>query len=286
MKDENITAVISGSLVYEFATKDGETLLSMTDNGEKMFNSLPKLNFWRAPTDNDFGSSEQYNLSNWKSAGGNIIWRYKRKIENDGTISFEYEGKLRGMEAKILMKYTVQKDGALTIDTHYQALSEELPEMMRFGMLMTLPKDINNLVWYGRGPHENYIDRNQDAFMGIWKGLVEEQAYPYYRPQETGNKTDVRWLTLKDSNNKGIMIEGSQSLSVNALNNYPEDFDPGTTKKQQHSSDILPRNEVVLCVDLFQRGLGGLDSWKSKPFDQYRFTAKEYSYSYTISIIK
>lgn len=180
--------------------------------------------------------------------------------------------------------YTVNKDGSLTTAAHYNALSDDLPEMLRFGMVMTLPKDYNDFTWYGRGPRENYVDRKHDTFMGIWSGKVEKQAFPYYRPQETGNKTDVRWLTLKNKEGKGVRIDGAQPLSVSATNNRPEDLDPGMTKKQQHWSDVLPRHEVVLCVDLFQRGVGGLQSWGAKPLDQYRFMDKEYSYSYTINV--
>lgn len=285
-KEEDRAMVRSGSLSYEFSLSDGATLTAMTYDGEKVFKHLPRMNFWRAPTDNDFGSNEQYNLRLWDAAGYNMIWKYKGEDRKENAITFHYEGKLRAIEAKVLMDYTVNADGSLTIAANYQALSDELPEMMRFGMLMSLPKEMNNLEWYGRGPWENYVDRNKDAFMGIWHGLVEEQAYPYYRPQETGNKTDVRWLTLKDHKGEGLLIEGAQPLSVSALNNYPEDLDPGTTKKQQHWSDVLPLDEVVLCVDLFQRGLGGLDSWRTRPFDQYRFTDQEYAYSYTISLIK
>lgn len=282
----NIAVVSTETFKYEFSLQDGASLISMTHNDKKVFNNLPRLNFWRAPTDNDFGSSEQYNLRIWEAAGNNVIWKFKGKTnELNNSFIFNYEAKLRGIEAKVDVVYTVNPDGSLTIDSHYKALSDELPEMMRFGMLMTLAKDMDNFAWYGRGPWENYVDRNKDAFVGIWRGLVKEQAYPYYRPQETGNKTDVRWLTLKNNNGKGILIEGSQPLSVSALNNCPEDFDPGMTKKQQHSSDIIPRDEVILCVDLFQRGLGGLDSWRTKPFDQYRFMQQEYSYSYTISLV-
>lgn len=284
-KSSDKVSVTSKDLIYEFSLKDGATLTSMTHKGEKVFKTLPRPNFWRAPTDNDFGSSEQYNLRIWDYAGYNIIWKYKGLREENGTISFTYEGKLRGVDALVNVQYTVQNDGSLTINTQYKALSDELPELMRFGMLMSLTKDKENFTWYGRGPHENYVDRKQDAFMGVWEGLVKDQAYPYYRPQETGNKTDVRWLTLTNEEGEGILIEGDQALSVSALNNYPEDFDPGTTKKQQHWSDIIPRNEVVLCVDLFQRGLAGLDSWRTKPFDNYRFRDKEYSFTYTISLI-
>lgn len=154
--------------------------------------------------------------------------------------------------------------------------------MVRFGMTMVLPKDQNTFTWYGRGPWENYADRNSDTFMGIWNSEVEKQAYPYFRPQETGNKTDVRWLTLKNKDGNGIRIEGAQPLSVSATNNRVEDLDPGMTKKQQHSSDILSRKEVVLNVDLFQRGVAGLDSWGANPLDQYRYQDKEYKYSFTI----
>lgn len=117
--------------------------------------------------------------------------------------------------------------------------------------------------------------------MRVWEGLVEEQAYTYYRPQETGNKTDVRWLTLRNEAGKGIRVDGAQPLSVSATNHRPEDLDPGMTKKQQHESDIIPRNETVLCVDLFQRGVGGLNSWGAKPLNEYRYSDKEYKYKYS-----
>lgn len=248
-------------------------------------NELPRLNFWRAPTDNDFGANDQINLRLWEVAGDKLRYQYSGSDEKDGNIAVRYECKLSAADAKVDITYTVNKDGSLTINSHYKALSDNLPEMMRFGMIMTLAKGYNDFAWYGRGPHENYVDRNADTFMSIWKSKVNEQAYTYYRPQETGNKTDVRWLTLKDAQGKGIQIEGAQPLSVSATNNRPEDLDPGRTKKQQHWSDVLPRKEVVLCVDLFQRGLAGLDSWGARPLAKYKFDNKEYSYGFTIKCV-
>jgi len=283
--DDKIT-VKSGSIEYKFASNGDKALLSMKYNGKDVFKELPRLNFWRAPTDNDFGSNEHYLLKLWDGAGHNVRYTYKGAQETNGGITVNYYAKLKGIEAGVDMAYIINRDGSMTIDAHYKALSDDLPEMMRFGMLMVLPVEYNGFEWYGRGPWENYVDRNHDTFMGIWKSTVEEQAFPYFRPQETGNKTDVRWLTLKDDNGNGFLVEGAQPLSVSALNNYPEDFDPGMTKKQQHSSDILPRKEVVLCVDLFQRGVGGVNSWRERPLDQYRFRDKEYRYSYTISLLK
>lgn len=284
-KDDKLF-VKSGSTEYEFSLKDGRSLLNAKDEGKRIFHELPRLNFWRAPTDNDFGSNEQYNLAVWNSASHNYIYKFRSQERQNGTVVVKYEAKLRGVEAKVDMIYTVNKDGSLTIDAKYQALSDELPEMMRFGMIMTLPNEMDDFTWYGRGPHENYIDRNQETFMGTWNGKVGEQAFAYYRPQETGNKTDVRWLTLKNKTGKGIEIRGNQPLSVSATNYKPEDLDPGMTKKQQHWSDVNSRWETVLCIDLFQRGVAGLDSWGAKPLDKYRFGGKEYRYSYTIKVLK
>lgn len=285
-KQEDKIIVKSGTLTYEFSAKDGRSLISFQNNGRNVMKELPRLNFWRAPVDNDFGSWEQYNLRLWDAAGHNLIYTYKGTEEKNGAVTVNYQAKLRGIEALVNLAYTVNKDGSLTVVAHYKALSDELPEMMRFGMMMILSKDRNDFTWYGRGLHENYVDRNADTFMGIWNGKVEDQAHQYIRPQETGNKTDVRWLTLKDQSGNGIRIEGAQPLSVSATNNRPEDLDPGMTKKQQHWSDILPRDEVVLNVDLFQRGVAGLNSWGAKPLDQYRFRDKEYKYAYTISVLK
>lgn len=283
-KDEKIT-ILSGDITYNFSAKDGQGLLSIKNKDQRVFRELPKLNFWRGLTDNDFGEWMQYNSRIWESAGNNVIYTYKGMQETDKGIKIDYEAKLRGIEAKVDLTYIVDKKGSLTVSADYEALSDDLPEMIRFGMIMTLPKDMDDFTWYGRGPWENYIDRNADTFMGIWNGKVKDQAFQYYRPQETGNKTDVRWLTLKREDGSGIRIKGSQPLSVSATNYKPEDLDPGMTKKQQHWSDVMPRNEVVLCVDLFQRGVAGLQSWGASPLDPYRFKDKKYSYSYTVELL-
>ncbi len=286
-KEQDQIIVTSGTIKYQFATKDTRRgLIRFESDGRPVMRELPRLNFWRGPTDNDFGANDQINLRLWEVAGDNTRYSYLGSEEKDGNIAIKYECKLSAIEAKVDLTYTVNKDGSLNIKADYKALSDNLPDMMRFGMIMTLPREYNDFAWYGRGPHENYIDRKHDSFMGVWKGKVEDQAFSYYRPQETGNKTDVRWLTLTNGQNKGVRVEGGQPLSVSATNYKPEDLDPGRTKKQQHWSDVLPRNEVVLCVDLFQRGVAGLDSWGARPLSKYSFTDKEYSYNFTISLQK
>lgn len=284
-KEQNNVKLEAANNAYEFSLKDGRTLLSVWNDGKRVFNQLPELNFWRAPTDNDFGARSQINLRAWEVAGHNPVWKFTSFDESSGKATVAYQAVLKGVDATVDMAYTVNGDGSLTVRANYKSAGHN-PEMMRFGMMMTLPKSWNNFTWYGRGPWENYVDRNQDAFMGIWKNTVDKEAHQYYRPQETGNKTDVRWLTLTKDDGSGIRIDGEQPLSVSALNLRPEDLDAGITKKQQHWSDIIPRKEVVLSVDLFQRGVAGLDSWGSIPLEKYRFTGKEYSYGYTISFVK
>lgn len=283
-KENHRYNVNAGDLRYEFWTVAGRGLTNMRYKERNILNQAPRINFWRAPTDNDFGENMQNWGRIWDAASHTAEYKFINAEEKDGKFAINYEVAFKGIQIKVDLTYVVNGDGSLTTTAHYQALSEDLPEMVRFGMLMTLPREFGDFTWYGRGPHENYVDRNGDTFMGIWNGRVEDQAFHYYRPQETGNKTDVRWLELKNHNGVTIRVEGAQPLSVSATNNLPEDLDPGKTKKQQHWSDIIPRNDVVLCVDLFQRGVGGLQSWGAKPLDQYRFMEKEYTYTYTIKV--
>ncbi|RYF25226.1 MAG: DUF4981 domain-containing protein [Flavobacteriales bacterium] len=275
----------ANGITYEFG-KDNRALTDIKGTSKELIAKMPKLNFWRAPTDNDFGSQAQYNLRLWGTASISQKVSFKSIDEKPEAVTLNYEFKPSGVDAKVDVAYTVNNDGSLTVKTHYKALSDDLPEMMRFGMNMELPKEYDKFTWYGRGPWENYVDRYQDAFMSVWNGKVGEQAFHYYRPQEAGNKTDVRWFTLTDSEGNGLQIKGVQPLSVSATNYRTEDWDPGTTKKQQHPSDIIPSDRVILNVDLFQRGVAGLDSWGAKPLDKYRFRAKEYQYAYTISVIR
>jgi beta-galactosidase len=180
------------------------------------------------------------------------------------------------------MSYTLLADGGLIVKVSYKAGRDNLPEMPRFGMQMQLPREFDNFSYYGRGPWENYSDRNTSSFIGIYSSTVAEQQFDYIRPQENGNKTDVRWLTLTDKNGNGLKIRGLQKISVKCTLNPAEDLDFGISKKNSHPSDITPRNEIFLNVDLVQRGVGGDDSWGALPHQQYRLLEKNYEYGFEI----
>ncbi len=157
-----------------------------------------------------------------------------------------------------------------------------IPELPRFGMVMRVPGIYSNLTWFGRGPGENYWDRKYGSPEGLYTSTVADQYFPYLRPQETGYKTDVSWLTLQDDEGKGIMITADSLIGFSALNFTIEDLDPGIKKAQRHTNDLKPKDFITLTVDYAQTGVGGDDSWGARPYPQYTLKYGEYKYTYTI----
>lgn len=159
--------------------------------------------------------------------------------------------------------------------------------MPRFGMRLQLDKNLENISFYGRGPWENYADRNTSSFLGEYSQTLKEQfSWNYVRPQENGYKTDVRWVKLMSENGNGIKISGVQPICFSALPYTAEDFDPGITKKNQHPSDLNEQEFISLHIDLKQRGVGGDNSWGAYPHEKYLLKANKYSYSYIIEPLK
>ena len=251
--------------------------------GKWYFNQNPTPNFWRAPTDNDFGNGMEHKCNIWRVAGSNTSIKNIATKEENGKTVVTADLYLRDVASDYQIVYTLSGNGDLSINVSYKAGVNELPELPRFGMIMSLNKEFENFTYYGRGPWENYADRNYASQIGIYSSKVSDQYVPYTRPQENGYKTDLRWLTLTNNEGKGLRIEGLQPICASVLQNWPEDFDPGLSKKYRHTNDITPnRDEVILSVDLAQRGVGGDNSWGAYPHEQYLLKAKEYSYGFTI----
>lgn len=171
-------------------------------------------------------------------------------------------------------------DEGSDLQTEFIDLRTLRPELPRFGMRWVMPGQYDNLQWFGRGPQENYIDRNTGAFVGKYSSTAAEQYFPYIRPQENGNKTDIRWMTLTDDAGNGLLIDGLPLFSGSALNNSIEDFDQGTKSNYRHTNDIVLRDTVFVTVDLQQMGLGGDDSWGSRTHPQYVLPAADYHFTF------
>ncbi|KAA6302948.1 MAG: Beta-galactosidase [Candidatus Ordinivivax streblomastigis] len=282
--DGNALVVKAGEITVSFSKKTG-ALERYTYKHKNLLWSGPQPDFWRAPTDNDYGNNFQTIANIWKLAGQNktVNSFHVSSIEKETVVTVEYT--LNDVSSPYTMRYAVSGDGAVTVQASWKAGKKGLPEIPRFGTQLRLDSEFDAFEYYGRGPWENYSDRNTSSFVGIYNSTVAEQAFDYMRPQENGNKTDVRWLTLTNPEGVGIKITGTQPLSVKVAHNPAEDLDFGISKKNTHPSDVTPRKDIYLNVDYLQRGLGGDDSWGRSPHQPYRLLEDTYEYEYEISVV-
>lgn len=256
------------------------------------FNNLPIIkegyqlrpNFWRAPNDNDFGANLQITLKAWKDATENptlVSWNYSATKDNKILVKATYN--LTSVSSTLELNYEINSNGELAIKEQLIIdKTKEQPVLPRFGMEIIVPKDFSNMSYYGRGPHENYIDRNYSSQVGIYNQTVSEQYYPYIRPQETGNKTDVRWLELSNDKLK-ITVTSDDLLAVTALHYLTEDLDDGLQKDQRHAAELKERDLTSLKIDYKQMGVGGIDSWQAWPMEKYLLRGKTYQYQFKIT---
>ena len=160
----------------------------------------------------------------------------------------------------------------------------DLPEMMRLGVVMTAAEGLEDLQYYARGPEENYIDRCAGTPLGNYKSTVTAQYHPYVRPQACGNHTDMRWFRVSDKDASLTVRATEAPLQFSALHFTDAQLEAGITKAQRHTSDLTPQKKVILTVDLLQKGLGGTDSWGTQPLDQYRYKAEQRSFSFRVAV--
>lgn len=247
--------------------------------GQDVAEAMPEPMFWRAPTDNDWGNGMQTRCNVWRTANRQVVGIEANESDTSSTVIVRY--RLVDAPSDYELRYTLYANGTLHVGVQWNG-GDGLPELPRFGMRMRVNGDWKNVAYYGRGPGENYSDRRSAAFMGINRQTTDEQYFPYVRPQECGNHTDVRWMTITGSDGRGVKIVGDEPLSMSAMPYATEDFDPGMSKKQMHLCDVQPRREIYVQIDLAQRGVGGDDSWGRGPHAPYLLTANSYNYGYTI----
>jgi beta-galactosidase len=278
--DDNMLVLRTGNLTVAFSKRNG-ALSGLSYGNRRLLSAGPQPDFWRAPTDNDFGNHLPELANVWKWAGQNKTLKQFTVEKSAAAVLVRVVYELDDVSSPYTLTYTVA-DEAVKVHVAWKAGKASLPELPRFGMQLRLSPEFEAFSFYGRGPWENYSDRKTSAFIGLYHSTVGEQTYDYIRPQESGNKTDVRWLTLTNKEGTGIKITGTQPLSVKAAHNPANDLDYGTPKKNTHPSDITARREIYLNIDLIQRGLGGDDSWGRLPHEPYRLLADTYEYSYEI----
>ena len=288
IKDNDINYLIveGENFRMDFDKHDG-FLCRYDVNGMTMLKEDGKLtpNFWRAPTDNDMGANLQNKYAAWKEPGLKLV-SLTNKIENDmATVNAEYT--MDAVKAKLYLTYTINNEGAVKVTQKMVAdKSAEVSDMFRFGMQMQMPKCLDQINYYGRGPIENYSDRNNVTDLGNYRQTVDEQFYSYIRPQETGTKTDIRWWKQTNKGGNGLMFISEAPFSASTLNYSIESLDDGVQKDQRHSELVPQANYTNMCIDKVQMGLGCVNSWGALPLEQYRIHYGDYEFSFIMKPIQ
>jgi beta-galactosidase len=247
----------------------------------------PRPAFWRPATDNDYGWRMPQVCRLWKQASEQAPMAESIKAsQTENAVQVEVVYKLDSVNSTWKTQYTIMGNGSVKIENELINSDDKTPVIPRIGMKMQLPVEFTQLEYLGRGPWENYSDRNSSAFVGLYKSTVAEQYTPYIRPQENGHHTDVRWMALTRTDGSGLLIVADSLIGFNALNNTVEDFDAGPDKNKnlRHCNDIKTRELVELHVDYHQIGVGGDDSWGAWPHEPYliRPSASGYKYGFTM----
>jgi beta-galactosidase len=261
------------------------TLVSYIAKGQELLSSGPQPGFYRAPTDNDVGAGLNKSLRMWRNIYQETATSNIRSVvtttPNDFTLTVTVA--LLNGDEQTTQIFQVRGDGSIQVDNLFKAVKGNYKTLMRIGNDLQLNQTYNHIEWYGRGPGENYVDRKTASLIGVYKSTVAEQYFPYARPQESGNKTDVRWVAFTNKQGKGLRFEfADQLLCFNALPYNVEDLDPEAVKKQYHSGELIKRNQIYVHMDLQQLGVQGIDSWGAMPLIQYQIPFKDYSYRYYI----
>ena len=278
---ENTLRIVGQAFSLEFDKTKG-WLNAYTLNGQNMLTGPLKANFWRIPTSNDKGEKMPERCAPWKNVAAgrkNIDIRYEKM--RDG-VEVRISSQLAAGNSPYSNTYRIYPNGSLEVSADFTKGDTQLAELPKFGMHLQMPADFKQLSWYGRGPHENYIDRNASAYVDIYSGTVQEQFTPYVYPQENGNKTDVRWLQLTDQQGRGFLIRGTQPLSMNVHHYAIDDFHDGVT----HPHLIPWKDLTEVDIDLRQMGVGGDNSWGLPVHEEYKLLEDQYSYRFWIVPLK
>lgn len=278
--------VKGNNFVAEFNKQNGY-LSKYAVDGTEMLKEGAALtpNFWRAPTDNDMGAGLQNKYAAWKNPGLKLV-SLNSKTENDQiVVNAEYD--MKNVSAKLYLTYVINNEGAIKVTQKMTAdKNTTVSPMFRFGMQMQMPKCFETVEYYGRGPVENYSDRNHSTDLGIYRQSVDEQFYSYIRPQETGTKTDIRWWKQLNAGGNGLKVVGDDPFSASALHYTICSLDDGEQKDQRHSPEVQKADLTNLIIDKAQMGLGCVNSWGALPLPQYMLPYGDYEFTFILTPVK
>ena len=255
-------------------------------DGKRMlqFRESIRPEFWRAPTDNDYGAGLQRRFETWRHPQ----MRLKDFTIGDGSAVATFE--LPDQKAQLTLTYTLNEQGEVIIREQLTTDKDaKISNMFRYGMTLQMPKQFDRIEYYGRGPAENYIDRNSSEFIGVYKNKVQDEYFEYVRPQESGNHTDVRWFNITDADGKGLQFYSNAPMEASAMPYTMDQLDDGMHKDKawgHHSGDLIPAGKTQVFIQQRQFGLGCVNSWGAWPRDEYRLPYQDYDFTFAIKPVK
>lgn len=267
--------------MIDYLDVDGEPMLKFRES------MTPE--FWRAPTDNDYGASLQKKMRVWKNPQMNLKSFDKSESKDSVVLTANFE--MPEVKAELMLRYRINAAGEVAVTEKMTTDKEaKVADLFRYGMQLQMPASFSKLEYYGRGPEENYIDRHSSSFIGKYEANVKDEYYPYVRPQESGNHTDIRYFSIfNPTTGKGITFEGYAPMECSAIPYLVEDLDAGVEKEHawgQHSGDLVEKGLVQLHIQQRQFGLGCIDSWGSSPMEKYRMHYQDRCFSFVIKAKK
>ena len=267
--------------MIDYLDVDGEPMLKFRES------MTPE--FWRAPTDNDYGASLQKKMRVWKNPQMNLKSFDKSESKDSVVLTANFE--MPEVKAELMLRYRINAAGEVTVTEKMTTDKEaKVADLFRYGMQLQMPSSFSKLEYYGRGPEENYIDRHSSSFIGKYEANVKDEYYPYVRPQESGNHTDIRYFSIfNPTTGKGITFEGYAPMECSAIPYLVEDLDAGIEKEHawgQHSGDLVEKGLVQLHIQQRQFGLGCIDSWGASPMEKYRMHYQDRCFSFVIKAKK
>lgn len=267
--------------MIDYLDVDGEPMLKFRES------MTPE--FWRAPTDNDYGASLQKKMRVWKNPQMNLKSFDKSESKDSVVLTANFE--MPEVKAELMLRYRINAAGEVTVTEKMTTDKEaKVADLFRYGMQLQMPSSFSKLEYYGRGPEENYIDRHSSSFIGKYEANVKDEYYPYVRPQENGNHTDIRYFSIfNPTTGKGITFEGYAPMECSAIPYLVEDLDAGIEKEHawgQHSGDLVEKGLVQLHIQQRQFGLGCIDSWGASPMEKYRMHYQDRCFSFVIKAKK
>ncbi len=280
---KSILSIKGEDFAIEFDKHTGYMTKYVVDGTEMIYKGGALTpNFWRAPTDNDFGAGLQRKYEAWRKP--EIKLASLTTDTANGMVDVRAEYDMPEVKGTLSFSYAIAPDGTVRVTEGFKATEgAEVSNLFRFGMQMQMPEEFDAIEYYGRGPIENYSDRNHSTFLGLYRQSVEGQYYPYIRPQETGTKTDVRYWKQLNAAGNGLEFEAVEPFSISALNYSIDSLDDYPEKKQSHGQQVKPVDYTNICIDKVQMGLGCVDSWGALPRSEYLLPYKDYEFIFQMT---